>query len=76
MKRQWELEKIRTLQDAPRDVDKLRKLLKAKQRESEDKMKIEKIERLVTEIEMPRFVLCALCRMQKRKKRAIEKLLL
>jgi hypothetical protein len=42
-----------------RDQDKLRKLLKAKQREGEeDTMKIEDIERLVTEIEMLRFALC------------------
>jgi len=57
MKRHWELE-IRTLQEAPRDPSKLKMLIKAKQREWEDTIKIEEIEKLVTEIEMLRFVLC------------------
>jgi hypothetical protein len=61
MKKQWESE-IKILRDAPRDADSLRKLVKAKQREWEDTMKIEEIERLVTEIEMLRFVLCAVSR--------------
>ena len=59
MKRHWELE-IKTLREAPRDPDKLRKMLKEKQREwEEDTMKIDVIERLVTEMEMLQFVLCA-----------------
>ncbi len=61
MKRHFELE-IKTLRDAPRDADKLRRLLQAKLREYEDTMKIEDLERIVTEMEMLRFVLCAVCR--------------
>ncbi len=52
------LNQIQTLRGAPRDVDKLRRILKAKHREWEDTMKIEKIERLVAEIEMLRYILC------------------
>ena len=51
MKRHLELE-IRTLQNAPRDADKLRKLLELKQRQKEQAMHIEDTQRLVTEIEM------------------------
>jgi hypothetical protein len=40
MKRHLELE-IKTLQNAPRDPDKLRKLLKVKQRQKEEAMHIE-----------------------------------
>jgi hypothetical protein len=40
MKRHLELE-IKTLQNAPRDADKLRKLLKVKQRQKEEAMHIE-----------------------------------
>ncbi len=58
MKRHFKLE-IKTLSEAPRDVDKLRRILISKQIEWEDTMKIEEIERLATEIEMLRFVLCA-----------------
>ncbi len=57
MKGHFKLE-IKTLREAPRDPDKLRKLLKEKQREWEDTMKIDEIERLITEMEMLRFVLC------------------
>ncbi len=56
MKRHLELE-IKTLQNAPRDVDKLRRLLQTKQRQKEEAMHIEVTERLVTEIEMLRVVL-------------------
>jgi len=48
---------IRTLQNAPRDADKLRKLLEIKQRQKEEEaMYIEDTQRLVTEIEMLKVV--------------------
>jgi len=47
------------LREAPRDSDRLRKLIKAKQRELEAAIKIEDAERVFPEIEMLRFVLCA-----------------
>jgi len=56
IKRHFEAE-IKVLREAPRDPDKLRKLVKAKRREYEDTRKIEELERLVTEIEMLKFVL-------------------
>jgi hypothetical protein len=43
IKRHFELE-IKILREAPRDSDKLRKLVKAKQRELEDAIKIEDTE--------------------------------
>jgi len=55
MKRHLELE-IKTLQDAPRDADKLRRLLKVKARQKEEAMHIEDTQRLVTEIEMLKVV--------------------
>ena len=55
-KRHLELE-IKTLQNAPRDAEKLEKLLKAKQRQKEEAMHIEDTQRLVTEIEMLKVVL-------------------
>jgi hypothetical protein len=48
MKRHLELE-IKTLQNAPRDADKLRRLLQTKQRQKEEAMHIEDTQRLVTE---------------------------
>ena len=45
------------LQDAPRDPDKLREILKAKQKEYEKAEDSEVIEDLVTEIEMLKYVL-------------------
>lgn len=48
---------IKTLQDAPRGPDRLRGLLKVKQKEYEKAEDSEDIERLVTEIEMLKFVL-------------------
>jgi hypothetical protein len=48
LKRYLELE-IRTLQNAPRDADKLRQLLKAKERQKEEAIHIEDTEWLVTE---------------------------
>jgi hypothetical protein len=55
-KTHWELQ-IRTLQDAPKDPEKLRKILKAKQEEYEKAEDSEDIERLVPEIETLKFVL-------------------
>jgi hypothetical protein len=48
---------IKTLQNAPRDPDKLERLLKVKQRQKEEAMHIEDTQRLVTEIEMLKVVL-------------------
>jgi hypothetical protein len=57
MKKHLELE-IRTLQNAPRDAEKLRKLLELKQRQKEEQaMHIEDTQKLVTEIEMLKVVL-------------------
>ena len=56
MKRHFELE-IETLQNAPRDEGKLRRLLKVKARQKEEAMDIEDTQRLVTEIEMLKVVL-------------------
>jgi hypothetical protein len=55
MKRHLELE-IKTLQNAPRDADKLRRLLELKQRQKEEAMHIQDTQRLVTEIEMLKVV--------------------
>ena len=41
---------IKTLQNAPRDPDKLERLLKVKQRQEEEAIPIEDTQRLVTEI--------------------------
>jgi hypothetical protein len=50
---------IKTLQNAPRDPDKLERLLKLKERKKEEEaMHIKDIERLVTEIEMLKVVYC------------------
>src|SRR5215211_4716418 len=56
MKRHLELE-IKTLQNAPRDAAKLRRLLKVKQRQKEEADHIEDTQRLATEIEMLKVVL-------------------
>jgi hypothetical protein len=56
MKRHLELE-IKTLQNAPRDADRLRRLLEIKQRQKEGADHIEDTQRLVTEIEMLKVVL-------------------
>jgi hypothetical protein len=63
MKKHLELE-IKTLQNAPRDADKLRRLLEIKQRQKEQVMHIEDIQRLVTEIEMLKVVLLLVSREQ------------
>jgi hypothetical protein len=49
--------KIRTLRNAPRDPDKLERLLQSKERENDEAMHIKDIERLVIEIEMLKAVL-------------------
>jgi hypothetical protein len=61
VKRHLELE-IKTLQNAPRDADKLRKLLEVKQRQKDEADHIEDTQRLVTEIEMLKVVLFLVCR--------------
>src|SRR5918994_3067395 len=61
MKKHLELE-IKTLQNAPRNADKLERLLQIKQRQKEEAMHIEDTQRLVTEIEMLKFVLSLVCR--------------
>ena len=61
MKRHLELE-IKTLQNAPRDADKLRRLLQIKQRQKEEAMHNEDTQRLVTEIEMLKVLLYWVCR--------------
>jgi hypothetical protein len=53
---------IKTLQNAPRDPDKLERLLKVKTRQKEEAMHIEDTQRLVTEIEMLKVVLYLVCR--------------
>ena len=53
---------IKTLQNAPRDPDKLERLLKVKQRQKEEAIHIEDTQRLVTEIEMLKVVLYLACR--------------
>ena len=58
MKKHLELE-IKTLQNTPRDAEKLEKLLKIKQRQKEEEaMHIEDTEKLVTEIEMLKVAYC------------------
>jgi hypothetical protein len=48
---------IKTLQNAPRDPEKLEGLLKIKKRQKEEAVHIEDTQRLVTEIEMLKVVL-------------------
>ncbi len=67
MKRHLELE-IKTLQNAPRDADKLRRLLEVKARQKEEADHIEDTQRLVTEIEMLKVVLSLVCRENRRRK--------
>ena len=66
MKRHLELE-IKTLQNAPRDADKLRQLLELKQRQKEEAYHIEDTQRLATEIEMLKVVLYLVCTKDKKK---------
>jgi hypothetical protein len=60
-KKHWELQ-IKTLQDAPRDPETLRQILKDKQEQYEKAEDSEDIERLVPETEMLKFVLFLVCR--------------
>ena len=53
---------IKTLQNAPRDPDKLERLLKIKRRQKEESVRIEDTQKLVTEIEMLKVVLYLMCR--------------
>jgi len=58
---------INILQNAPRDPDKLERLLKAKARQKEEEaMHIEDIQRLVTEIEILKVVFYLVCRNRER----------
>jgi len=66
VKKHLELE-VKTLQNAPRDPDKLRQLLETKQRRKEEADHIEDTQRLVTEIEMLKVVLFLVCRSRRRK---------
>ena len=69
MKRHLELQ-IKTLENAPRDADKLRQLLKVKRRQKEEAMHIEDTERWVTELEMLKVVLYLVARRSKKGKQA------
>ena len=60
-KRHLELQ-IETLQNAPRDPEKLENLLKLKRRQKGDATEREDTERLVAEIEMLKVVLFLVCR--------------
>ena len=55
---------IKTLQNAPRDPDKLERLLKIKRRQKEESVRIEDTQKLVTEIEMLKVVLYLVSRKQ------------
>jgi hypothetical protein len=65
IKRHLELE-IKILQNAPRDAQKLRKLLEVKQRQKEEADHIEDTQRLVTEIEMLKVVLFLVSRNERK----------
>jgi hypothetical protein len=67
IKKYLELE-IKTLQNAPRDADKLERLLQVKQKQKEEAMHIEDTQRLVTEIEMLKFVLMVVSRREEEKR--------
>jgi hypothetical protein len=56
-KRHFQLQ-IETLQNAPRDPSKLEQIIKAKERENNEARRIDDTQRLVTEIEMLKLVLC------------------
>jgi hypothetical protein len=72
IKKHLELE-IKTLQNAPRDADKLRKLLEIKQRRKEEADPLEDTQRLVTEIEMLKVVFSLICRDNRIRKEEEEK---
>jgi hypothetical protein len=54
--------KIKILQESPRQAYKLEEILQAKEKEYAKAQDSEDIERLVTEIQMLKFVLCLVCR--------------
>jgi type VI protein secretion system component VasF len=66
VKRHLELQ-IKTLQNAPRDADKLERLLKSKRRQKEEAMEREVTETLVTEIETLKVVLYLVSRNESKK---------
>jgi hypothetical protein len=66
IKKHLELE-IETIENAPRDADKLRQLLQIKQRQKEEAMHIEDTERPGTEIEMLKVVLYLVSRSSSRR---------
>jgi hypothetical protein len=67
IKKHYELQ-IKTLQNAPRDADKLERLLKAKERQKEEEaMYMKDTQRSVTEIEMLRVVLYLVNRNNRRR---------
>ena len=66
LKRHLELE-IRTLEKAPRDEEKLERLLHVKKKQKDESMHIEDTQCLVTEIEMLKVVLYLVCRRNKRR---------
>ena len=68
VQRHLELE-IKTLQNAPRDAEKLRKLLEVKQRQKEEADQIEDTQRLVAEIEMLKVVLFLVCRNERKERK-------
>jgi hypothetical protein len=59
------------LQNAPKDEEKLRELLRLKEKENEQATCIEDIQRLVTEIEMLNVVLYLVSRKQQDSSRTI-----
>jgi hypothetical protein len=65
VKSHFELE-IKILQNAPREEDKLERLLKIKERQKDEAMHIEDTQTLVTEIEMLKVVLHLVCRNNRR----------
>jgi hypothetical protein len=67
-KRHFQLQ-IETLQNAPRDVSKLQQIIKAKERENEEARHIYETERLVSEIEMLKLVLCLVIRSEEKKEK-------
>ena len=67
LKRHVELE-LETLENAPRGAEKLERLLKSKDRQKEETMRIEDRQRLVPEIEMLKVVLFLECRKEGKEK--------
>ena len=67
LKRHVELE-LETLENAPRDAEKLERLLKSKDRQKEETMHIEDRQTLVTEIEMLKVVIFLGCRKEGKEK--------